>query len=255
MQSELNNICDYFVHNKLVINISKSTETIFYTKRPSVPPPGPMLLLYDSHLKKTNCFKYLGVILDSTLSWTLHTELVFGKLSRSFSVIKNLAPLLNAPSIKCLYFSIFNSYLFFSNLNWGHQSQNKLRRINSLQLRLIRIIKTVHPSLSDSFQPLTVAQIHLRLLAIILFRVKTLSLPQTICSSLLESLRISPRPYPLRSTPAPDLPHLRTEYGRASIFYQIIFHYHFLTSTNDGCSTINELKSKLKTYFSMTNLV
>jgi len=252
MQFELDNLCSYFSRNGLVINNKKSTDTLFHTRRPFPLSSGPTLLLNGQTIPKTKCMKYLGVIFDSSMTWNLQLTIIHKKLSRSFAIIKRLAPLVDSGTVKSLYYALFNSYLFYSNLAWGHQSINKLKKINDIQKHTLQYIFKSHPDLISTFHPPTVTDIHFKLLNIFFFKVRHKLLPrilQTYYDAVLNPIQ---QTISTRRGPAPFRPRPRTDYGLSSLSSQLIVNYQSICSINEDCLSLIQLKTKLKRLIATT---
>ena len=56
--------------------------------------------------------KYLGVIIDSHLSWKQHILTISNKFSRCIGILCKLRPFLNTNNLKNIYYSLFYAHLF-----------------------------------------------------------------------------------------------------------------------------------------------
>ena len=84
--------------------------------------------------------KYLGLIMDSRLTWKYHINELRKKLSKSIGIIykmKNLAPL---RVLNSLYYALFHSHLNYGICVWGNASEKLLQPIFMLQKKVIRMI-------------------------------------------------------------------------------------------------------------------
>ena len=83
---------------------------------------------------------YLGVLIDSSLTWRPHINELAKKLNRSAAIIAKLQHFVPLKTLKGIYFSLFQSYLAYGCLVWGYASKCDLRRLYLIQKRVIRII-------------------------------------------------------------------------------------------------------------------
>jgi hypothetical protein len=85
-----------------------------------------------------NCTKFLGLIIDSTLSLKDHINEITPKLNKAFYAIRILTFLKPSELLKMVYFSYFHSIMSYGIIFWGnsHHSVN----IFKIQERVIRII-------------------------------------------------------------------------------------------------------------------
>lgn len=114
----------WFTANQLHLNVSKTMKCIFTLKH--------------CDLDILPSAKFLGVYLDSRLSWETHIDQLSKKLSKNTYVLRNLYPVVNDSVILTAYYSLFHSNMSYAILAWGHSAHAK--QICSLQRRAIRII-------------------------------------------------------------------------------------------------------------------
>ena len=93
----------------------------------------PCLKIADTVIENVNEFNFLGVHLDSHMTWKSHTDKLALKLSKYTGILNKLEHYL--PSI-ISYFTLIHSHLNYAVLTWGY----KCNRLNKLQKRLIRVV-------------------------------------------------------------------------------------------------------------------
>ena len=81
---ELQKINLWLQQNKLTLNVDKTKFMIFH-KRKKV--PNLSIALNDTTITKVDTFNYLGILLDSNLSWKSHTDMLVLKISRLIGVL------------------------------------------------------------------------------------------------------------------------------------------------------------------------
>ena len=82
------------------INAGK-TKYIFFHKQQDnkkIPQKLPMLSLNNTTLERVNSLKFLGVILDETINWNRHIELVENKISKNIGILYRVLLYLNKES-------------------------------------------------------------------------------------------------------------------------------------------------------------
>ena len=139
MNSELKIIFEWLCANRLSLNVSKTEFIIF---RPPSKPLNERIVL---RLNQTNIFestkiKYLGVILDSRLTWKHHITELCKKLSRAVGLLYKMKNFSTKFVLRSLYFSIFHSHLTYGLPVWGNAAEFYLAKIKALQKRAIRAI-------------------------------------------------------------------------------------------------------------------
>ena len=81
--------------------------------------------------------KFLGVIIDSNLTWSPHQNFIANKLSRICGILSRLKHYIPIHILKIIYSSLFMSHLRYGILARGGQIN---KRINKLQKQAIRSI-------------------------------------------------------------------------------------------------------------------
>lgn len=114
---------EWFTANKLAINTSK-TEILYFS---------------SAHNKRqAGRVNLLGVVLDGSLRWNFHVEMVAGRLSSSLYVLRRLRPLLADIDILNVYFSLIHAHMNYAILLWGASARSQ--ELFTLQKSAIRII-------------------------------------------------------------------------------------------------------------------
>ena len=107
----------------------------------------------NSIITNINSTKFLGLIIDSTLSWKDHVTELTPKLNKACYVIRTLTFFRSPEVLRMVYFSCFHSIMSYGIIFWGnsHHSIN----IFKIQKRIIRIMTnsnrrdTCHPLFSQ----------------------------------------------------------------------------------------------------------
>ena len=134
VEYEFNLVLEWLAANELTINLSK-THMMLITNlsRPdyiSISAKGQVIT------EVTN-IKFLGVILDNELKWSLHTEYISKKISKSVSILKMLKFTFPGNVLKNLYFSLIYPYYTYCNLVWGSADSKYLNYIAKKAVRII----------------------------------------------------------------------------------------------------------------------
>ena len=83
---------------------------------------------------------FLGVILDEQLTWKSHIHNVARKVSKAIGIIYKSSFCLNNSALRTLYYSLIYPYLFYCVSVWASTYPSNLRRLITLQKRVVRIM-------------------------------------------------------------------------------------------------------------------
>jgi hypothetical protein len=88
-------------------------------------------------IKKTKNTKFLGLDLDSSLSWKDHIDQIMLKLGRACYAIRYVKHFMSLHTLRTVYFSYFHSILSYGIIFWGNSAYSL--NIFKIQNRIIRI--------------------------------------------------------------------------------------------------------------------
>ena len=131
MQSKisLKEAAQWFRTNGFVLNHNKTNKLTFGLNHHSV-----------NNNNDSNNVKFLGIYLDSQLSWAQHIKYVCTKLSRVLCLLRGLKDLVPDNYIRNSYFAFFQSVIMYGLLFWGNGSN--INDVLLLQKKAIRIMKS-----------------------------------------------------------------------------------------------------------------
>ena len=172
--------------------------------------------------------KYLGIILDSRLTWKYHINELCKKLGRSLGMLYKTRKFCNENILRSLYFSLFNSHASYGLAVWGQCSSDLYVKIERLQKRIIRVIKFADfnaPSkpLMKELQILSIKDLYLTKIASLMWDYDHGLLPHTLCS--LFSRRSSVHNANLRNVSEGRLytaTRYNTNYGLKNLSFSLI---------------------------------
>ena len=125
--------------NKLSLNIDKSNCVIFQPyQRRTIPQLD--LRIAQTSLKRSSCINYLGLYVDSNLSWKDHIDYVCKKVKKSISVLSKLRHFVTTTVLKTLYYSLVYPFLIYGITVRGNTYQTTLNPLYILQKKVVRII-------------------------------------------------------------------------------------------------------------------
>ena len=144
LNSELENVNDFFKSNKLKLNAKKTKMVCFRKKNKIVDLDTPEIMLDGTKLKFEEEASFLGINLDCHLTWEGHCNKVANKISKNSSVINRVKKMLPPQSLKMLYNSLILTHIQYGLALWGGRNNQNRKRINIIQKRIIRTISKSH---------------------------------------------------------------------------------------------------------------
>ena len=96
--------------------------------------------IHKKAITERKSIKYLGILIDSTLSWKDHITNLSQKLSRSIGILCKLRPFVNLEIMKNVYYALFYSHLVYGLQVWGSACDTLIGSIQVLQKRVVRLI-------------------------------------------------------------------------------------------------------------------
>jgi hypothetical protein len=90
-----------------------------------------------------NSIKFLGIIIDSSLTWREHTDFINSKLNSLGYMVRSLRQVLGLKIIMQIYFSYVHSVLNYGIMFWGTSPHS--RSIFIPQKRIVRCMMKAKP--------------------------------------------------------------------------------------------------------------
>ena len=175
INSVIEKISNWFRTNLLTLNFN---ETYYMNFSAKTKLEIDMQLSYKGNpINNTLSTNFLGLTLDSTLSWNLHAEQLSSKLNSACYAIRLLKPIISTNNLRTVYFAYVHSIITYGIVFWGNSPYSN--NIFKLQKRVIRIIMKVDNRVScrDLFKKLNILPLHSQyILSLLLFVVKNMDI-------------------------------------------------------------------------------
>ena len=136
INTELKQVIKWLGLNKLSLNAAKTELIFFHSKRRPINYDSISIKFNGLKLIPVEQVKYLGMYLDSYLSWEYHIHELSKKLSRANGILSKLR--YNSPFEVCLqvYYSIFYTHLIYGCNIWGLATDENIDKIEILQKKM-----------------------------------------------------------------------------------------------------------------------
>ena len=155
LNSDLPNLSHWFAANRLTLNTSKCKFLVFASNAKLTRLNNISLLIDNCPLSRTESFRYLGITLSPTLSWSDHVEAISNKIYQRLGAIRRVKHLLTLESRLTLVNSLVMPIFDYADFVWGGKNNSVLMdHLQILHNKAAKIILDAHPlsSASESLQ-------------------------------------------------------------------------------------------------------
>ena len=90
-------------------------------------------MINEVQMKRESCVTYLGVLIDSALSWKNQVEYVAKKIRRSIGILCKLRYFVTKDILINLYYALIYPFLIYGLISWGNTYESSLKPIYTLQ--------------------------------------------------------------------------------------------------------------------------
>lgn len=190
VNKELLHLNEWLKANKLSLNTTKTKYTFFHklSVADDIPLKLPNLYINKTQINRERKMKFLGVILDETLTWKSHIDLIQSKVAKSLGILYKAKFLLNQKRLKNIYFSFIHSYLNYANIAWASIHYTKLKKLHNQQKHASRIIynedrMTSAQPLLNKLRALNIYQINIYQTLLFMYKIRNNLAPNILKSN------------------------------------------------------------------------
>ena len=141
----LTTIVDWFLKNKLIVNLKKTECMTVMTKAKErfTSENNSTLSIDGNQIKQVFHHKLLGLVIDSHLTWNDHVDYIVSKAASRLFLLKKIKPFLSLKEGKLFYSSMIMPVLEYGSVIWGDFYVGITERLLKQQKRAARIILDV----------------------------------------------------------------------------------------------------------------
>ena len=147
LNEDLKNIQNWLCCNKLSLNILKTNYMIFTSRNRHIEDIG--VKIDNTNIERVYTTKFLGVQIDSKLTWKNHVDYISKKISKCAAIISKARKVLHKSTLINLYYTFAYPYFIYCNIIWGNTYAITNNKLMVIQKRLIRIV-TSSPSRANT---------------------------------------------------------------------------------------------------------
>ena len=108
----------WFDTNKLTLNANKTQYVIFHRRQRRIPQHENKVFLGTDSVNQVTCVKFLGILVDSHLTWKYHVGNVAKKLAKYVPIIYRIRNLCTEKSLKIMHSSLHLSTMHAKNVRY-----------------------------------------------------------------------------------------------------------------------------------------
>ena len=139
MNKELRKVDKWLTTNRLALNVNKSNFVLFHSSS-NIPHRKIRIKIRNKRITEENDVKFLGVLLDSTLTWKPHITELSKKLSKTIGIFYKLRHYATADVLKLLHYALLYPFLIYGSSVWGIAYQSHLDKLQAIQNKFIKAI-------------------------------------------------------------------------------------------------------------------
>ena len=250
LNSELDKLSVWLRSNKLSLNIKKCNYILFGHKKVPLCDSELHILINGQKLERVEHTKFLGVIVDSKLTFSNHIQYISLKILKGLGIMCKLRNILPSSVLLTLYYTLIYPYLTYCTIIWGCANMTALHKLVILQKRAIRIItrspyRTASNPLFLRLRLLKVYDIYNLQLAIFMYKYLCFLLPKSC--GMYFTLNSAPS-YITRSNNDFVVPTFRTTIRERSISVAGPRFWDALPRSARNCTCFNTLKREIRSF-------
>ena len=251
VNQELSNLSVWFKANKLSLNIDKTNYMIFKNRHSNRIYDDLNICIDGRKISKVSHTKFLGVLLDESLTWSNHTSNIVNILSKYCGILYRLREVLPSKALFSLYNTLVFPHLIYCNLIWADSNNTNLHSIHLKQKRILRLCSNSHwlehtPPLFKKYNTLTIYDIHKLTLCSFMYNFKSNNLPDVFTDYFIQNRSI--HNYHTRISALYRPYHFNYDLARNSIRRQGPLLWNTIKDEFKNAKSLHVFKRKYKTY-------
>lgn len=165
MQCNLAKIVDWMLANRLTLNLSKTNFTIFTPSLNSTYSLPNSITICGTNIKRVDAVKYLGILIDQSLTWKEHIACLSTKLKKLCGIFYKIRQKLPYFCLKSLYFAFVYSTVMYGVEVYANTKESYLHDLIMVNNKLLRILQFENrycpvKILYDAYYTLPIPKLH-----------------------------------------------------------------------------------------------
>ena len=142
INQDLDRYFNWLIQNKLKINLEKTSYMLFRQKNNTDKEMN--ICINEEKIKQVNFIRYLGLIIDDTISWKLHVDSIINKIAPMVCAIYKYRNCLNYKAKLRIYNTYHLSIIRYQLPLWGICKPIHFKKIESLQNKILKIMFNIN---------------------------------------------------------------------------------------------------------------
>ena len=140
--SELDNIDNCMIANKLSINANKTNYVIFQApkSRSAKTTTSFQLKLRNNKVEKVSSTRVLGVIINENFSWKYHMDMIKQKMRAALGAVMRIRSYLSSKAMLSLYHSLLLNHVRYCISNWCFDNETIIHQLQRICNKLIKLV-------------------------------------------------------------------------------------------------------------------
>ncbi|KAG7301279.1 hypothetical protein JYU34_014199 [Plutella xylostella] len=147
-QTGIDRVNVWLAHNLLTLNADKTKVIEFCVSRRTAPHSLFAIRLHTCEndllcncpsFQRVHSIKYLGVFLDSSLSWAMQIDSISSRTRKLLHIFRRLRDIATEAIIKTIYFSLAQSIFNYCITTWGSGCKSRLLKVERAQRALLKV--------------------------------------------------------------------------------------------------------------------
>ena len=140
LNSLITELSFWLENNRLIPNVIKTKVMMFTPRHTGILPE---VFFNGTRVEWVNDFRYLGIIIDNKLNFTLQTREVYKRVSKMQGVVYSLSSLLPRQALLTIYYSLVYSLVSQNIVIWGSVPEVNVKNIKICLNKILRSILKV----------------------------------------------------------------------------------------------------------------
>jgi hypothetical protein len=136
-------MAEWFVSNKLTVNQEKTYFILHYTKNKPIPIDFQELYVNGYSIQRMKSFRYIGLILDETLTWNEHINEIIKKVVKFFGIFNKLKHSISIKLARQLYFAFIYPHIKYGIEVYGNCTMKSIDKLQIIQNKLMKVLLNI----------------------------------------------------------------------------------------------------------------